>query len=137
MGGHAARASRRQRQCNHEGGRPVRVYVRLSEMEHAKLVVAAGRLGVSVPRYLVQAAIEMGDEDKSVAVGGGLFARRDLVEELRQVRRVLTLLGNNVNQIARGVNIEQVAPDETAYALNAATRVVERLDAVVEALQVD
>jgi hypothetical protein len=77
---------------------PRRVFqqVKLTEAERDQLRVRAAALGVSVPRLLVESALE-GRETPT--------ERRGLIVELFEVRRLLATVANNVNQLARAANI--------------------------------
>jgi hypothetical protein len=77
---------------------PRRVFqqVKLTEAEQRQLRARAATLGVSVPRLMVESAL-----------GGatGMAPDRQLeVAELFEVRRVLSTVANNVNQLARLAN---------------------------------
>jgi hypothetical protein len=77
---------------------PRRVFqqVKLTEAERDQLRARAAELGVSVPRLLVEAALE-GMETPT--------ERKRMVVELFEVRRLLATVANNVNQLARAANI--------------------------------
>jgi hypothetical protein len=70
--------------------------VKLTETEREELRARAGQLGVSVPRLLVESALE-GRETPS--------DRRVLIVELFETRRLLATVANNVNQLAHAANI--------------------------------
>ncbi len=78
--------------------KPRRVYqqITLTEDERDQLRARAGELGVSVPRLMVESALE-GQETPT--------ERRQQVAELFEVRRLLATVANNVNQLARAANI--------------------------------
>jgi len=77
---------------------PRRVYqqVKLTDGERELLRARAAELGVSVPRLLVESALE-GRETST--------ERRQQVAGLFEVRRLLATVANNVNQLARSANI--------------------------------
>jgi hypothetical protein len=77
---------------------PRRVFqqVKLTEAERDQLRARAAELGVSVPRLLVESALE-GRETPT--------ERRGLIVELFELRRLLATVANNVNQLARAANI--------------------------------
>lgn len=85
---------------------PRRVYqqVTLTEDERDRLRARAFELGVSVPRLMVESALE------------GVVTpteRKRWIAELFDVRRLLATVANNVNQLARSANIAgQVASGE-------------------------
>ena len=75
--------------------------VKLTEAERDRLRARAAELGVSVPRLLVESALE-GLETPT--------ERRQLIAELFETRRLLATVANNVNQLARSANVSgQVA----------------------------
>lgn len=77
---------------------PRRVYqqVKLTGGERELLRARAAELGVSVPRLLVESALE-GRETST--------ERRQQVAGLFEVRRLLATVANNVNQLARSANV--------------------------------
>jgi hypothetical protein len=70
--------------------------VRLSEAEREQLLQRAAELGVSLPRLLVEAALE-GRQTPT--------ERREEIAALFEIRRLLATVANNVNQLARSANI--------------------------------
>jgi hypothetical protein len=82
--------------------RRVSQQVLLSESERERLRERAAELGVSVPRLLVEAALE-GRETPT--------DRRRELAELFEVRRLLATVANNVNQLARAANISGQVPE--------------------------
>ena len=70
--------------------------VRLSEAEHRELRQLAATLGVSVPRLMVEAALD-GRQTPT--------ERRNEIAALFEIRRLLATVANNVNQLARSANI--------------------------------
>ena len=69
--------------------------VTLTEEEQRELRERAGRLGVSVPRLLVESALS-GVETPA--------ERRAWLAELFELRRLLATVANNVNQLAKVAN---------------------------------
>jgi hypothetical protein len=77
---------------------------KLSDDERKQLRERAAGLGVSVPRLLVESALD-GVETPT--------DRRRLVAELFETRRLLATVANNVNQLAKAANISgQVSEPE-------------------------
>jgi hypothetical protein len=76
--------------------------VKATEGERDELRARAAELGVSVPRLMVEAALD----------GGSLTAteRRQEMVELFEVRRLLSTVANNVNQLARLANTSGEVP---------------------------
>jgi len=70
--------------------------VKLTVGEREQLRARAVEMGVSVPRLLVESALE-GVQTPT--------ERRQEVAELFEVRRLLATVANNVNQLARAANI--------------------------------
>lgn len=97
------RPFRRRRRENTPGGRTHSHRVRVSPEEEAQLVLRAERLGVTVPRLLVESALNDGvvaleqkrqDEE----------ARVRLLVEINHLQRKVGAIGVNINQIARATN---------------------------------
>ena len=77
--------------------------VKLTDEERDRLRARAAELGMSVPRLLVESALS-GVETPT--------ERRGTVAELFEIRRLLSTVANNVNQLARSANISgQVASE--------------------------
>jgi hypothetical protein len=70
--------------------------VTLTVAEREQLRARAAELGVSVPRLMVESALQ-GVETPT--------DRKQQVAELFEVRRLLATVANNVNQLARSANI--------------------------------
>lgn len=97
------RPFRRRRRENTPGGRAHSHRVRVSPEEEAQLVLRAERLGVTVPRLLVESALNDGvvaleqkrqDEE----------ARIRMLVEINHLQRKVGAIGVNINQIARATN---------------------------------
>ncbi len=71
--------------------------VKLTTEEREQLRSRAAELGVSVPRLLVEAALDGRSQTPT--------ERRLELAELFEVRRLLATVANNVNQLARSANI--------------------------------
>jgi hypothetical protein len=77
--------------------RPGQINVRVSEQERQALTAKAERVGVTIPRLLVEAALE----------GDGPEIRQErlaLARTLNATRATLATIANNVNQLARAAN---------------------------------
>lgn len=120
----------RKRQSNVVGGRPVRRDVKLSDAEDAALRVAAAELNISVPRYLKESAL-------AVSVGETATERAALLQQLFGVQQHLSAVGNNLNQIARGVNIDGHVRDDVGASLEALRSTLHDIDNVVSLLSFD
>lgn len=120
----------RKRQANVLGGRPVRRVVKLSASEDAALMVAAAELGVTVPRFLKESAL-------ALSRGESATERRALITELFGVQRHLAAVGNNLNQIARGVNIDGTVREDLVDVLEHLRGTLRDADQVLESLALD
>lgn len=97
------RPFRRRRRENAPGGRSHSHRVRVSPEEEAQLVLRAERLGVSVPRLLVESALSEGAAAVAVEQRER-EARTQLNVELNRLQRQVGAIGVNINQIARATN---------------------------------
>jgi hypothetical protein len=92
------------------GGRHFVVKVRLSDSEHNELRRRAKTAGMSVQRFLFEAAMA-GSATQSAE------QRRAQVDAQR-ARLVLTSIANNVNQLAKWANTNHILPDAFGDALD-------------------
>jgi hypothetical protein len=92
------------------GGRHFVVKVRLSESEHDELRRRATAAGLSVQRFLFDAATA-GSAAQSAE-------RRRAQGDAQRARLVLTSIANNVNQLAKWANTNRVLPDAFGDALD-------------------
>jgi uncharacterized protein (DUF1778 family) len=103
------------------GGRHFVVKLRLSDSEHDELRRRATTAGMSVQRFLFDAAMA-GSAAQSAE-------RRRAQRDVQRARLVLTSIANNVNQLAKWANTNHVLPDAFGVALadvrRATTEVVE------------
>lgn len=97
------RPFRRRRRENAPGGRSHSHRVRVSPEEEAQLVLRAERLGVTVPRLLVESALQGGAERLEARLTESQ-ERVQLGVELNQLQRKVGAIGVNINQIARATN---------------------------------
>lgn len=88
---------RRRRRANVPGGRVYAHLVRVSEAEEAQLLARAAARQITVPRLLVEAALNDGSPLADAT-------RRDALTALFSLQRVLAGAANNLNQIARALN---------------------------------
>jgi hypothetical protein len=91
------------------GGRHLVVKVRLSDSEHDELRLRATTAGMSVQRFLFEAAMA-GSAAQSAE-------RRRAQADAQRTRLVLTSIANNVNQLAKWANTNHVLPDAFGIAL--------------------
>ena len=92
------------------GGRHLVVKVRLSDSEHDELRRRATAAGMSVQRFLFDAAMA-GSAAQSAE-------RRRAQADAQRARLVLTSIANNVNQLAKWANTNHVLPDAFGVALD-------------------
>lgn len=81
--------------------------IRLSEQEREQLDALAQQRDVSVTRLLVDGVLHTPQTYATVAARESLGP---LLDELKQVRRELSAIGNNMNQMAHLANIEDRPP---------------------------
>jgi hypothetical protein len=118
---------RQGRQQRAQGGRTNSFHVRATDEEKQLLEEKAERLGMSVPRLLMQSALYSG--------GGTLPERHALYRELAALRIQLIKLGTNMNQLAHHANAnEGELRPEMGPALTAARTLIQRTEAVMAAL---
>ncbi|MGK8506334.1 plasmid mobilization protein [Nocardia asiatica] len=123
--------TRRARQANVAGGRTRRCVVKLTDAEHEDLTAMASAVGMTVPRLLVETALEReGVEGGAAAVAAvreALLAFADLDSELRRV-------GNNLNQLTRYSHQDKDLAEGLEFALGAVVRVCLQLDEAARAM---
>ncbi|VXC17575.1 Mobilisation protein (MobC) [Citricoccus sp. K5] len=120
----------RKRQANVAGGRPARRVVRLSASEDAMLSLAAAEQGVSVPRLLKESAL-------AESAGETVTGRRRLLTALNVVTGQLARVGNNLNQIARGLNTDGELHGDVRGSLDELRGVLRDVDVTIETLALD
>ena len=92
------------------GGRHFVVKLRLSDSEHDELRRRATTAGMSVQRFLFDAAMA-GSATQTAE-------RRRAQGDAQRARLVLTSIANNVNQLAKWANTNHVLPDTFGAALD-------------------
>jgi hypothetical protein len=128
-GRNIARALRRRRLPNVDGGRPCAHQVMASAQEEAAIQARAKVLGVTVPRLLLESALDSGQPGAAaslapadkLAITDGMYSLSVLVRQL----------GRNVNQIAKATNAGGEIGDELVATLAAVRRTLERIDAAM------
>jgi len=106
------------------GGRKRQVSLCLTDDEYAALRRRADRAEVSVPRYLIEAALS--------GSASAATEQRQLRRDVERTQLVLAGLANNVNQLAKWANTNRVLPDSFESALGDIGRATA---AVTEAVQ--
>ena len=111
------------------GGRKRQVSLCLTDDEYAALRSRADRAKVSVPRFLIEAALS--------GSASAATEQRQLRRYVERTQLVLAALANNVNQLAKWANTNRVLPDSFESALGdigrataAVTEVVCRVPAI-------
>ncbi|MFC3687310.1 hypothetical protein [Aquipuribacter hungaricus] len=119
----------------------------MSEEEFVQLSARAVAAGLSVPAWLVAAGMadrgarapraagesEEPGEQRGPSLGGGSMGaleRRAWAAELVAVRRLARGVATNVNQLAAGYNATGAVAPEAGAVLDAARRVMDRMDAL-------
>jgi hypothetical protein len=116
-----------RRQRREPGGREYRVEVKMSAREKEQIERRAARLGLSVPRMLVESVLS--------GAGAAVAERHALYRELYAVHHLLTGVAGKLNLLAD----ESAAPGravakENTAAAQAAARVLGRLDTLLAAM---
>lgn len=116
----------RQRRANSDEPRERRYNVRVSSEEDAQLRARAVVARVTVPRLLVESAMNAHIETST--------ARKEVIAEVFAVRRLMANVANNVNQLARYANSESVFPAEAQAVVEEYRALVPRLSAALDKL---
>lgn len=130
---------RPRRQQRVAGGRQRPVHVRVSDEEYVQLSARAAVAGLSLPAWLVAAGMAdrgvrtvggQGEQGGRSLGGGSMSAleRRAWAAEFVAVRRLARGVATNVNQLAVGFNATGVMAPELRVVLDAARRVMDRMD---------
>ena len=110
----------RRRRANVDGGRMHRHEVKVSPEEEAQLLALAEKHRVTIPRLLIEAALNEDSESPS--------ERRDQFMQLSTLQRLIGSVANNINQIARHANSAGEIPPEAAVTIAHAKSVIIRID---------
>ena len=106
-----------------QGGRTKKKTYRVSMAEEAALKVRAQRCGISVARLVVESALSKEGESHT--------DRQALIQELAQVRTLLSRVSSNINQIARHANATGEFPADAAASVAAMRQLMLRIDDTV------
>ncbi|MER7484536.1 MobC family plasmid mobilization relaxosome protein [Streptomyces sp. NPDC126497] len=124
------RTPRRRRRNPSERTR--KTTTRLSDTEHAEIVVAATQRGITVARFLATAGLAAARGSTALHTDERLDSA---IDELAALRTALARIGNNINQIAHVHNAGgQPLPGELDHALAILTRLLARVDDAADAL---
>lgn len=121
----------RRRRENAPGGRPHAHKVRVTPEEEAALLARANRLGVSVPRLLVEAALNDAGASLEERASDVEF-RHEVITELFGLKRALGASAININQIAKVANATGEVDESLAHAVGHLRRVSERVSQTME-----
>ncbi|MEW1920769.1 plasmid mobilization protein [Pseudarthrobacter oxydans] len=110
----------RRRRANVDGGRMHRHEVKVSPEEEAQLLALAEKHRVTIPRLLIEAALNEDSESPS--------ERRDQFMQLSNLQRLIGSVANNINQIARHANSTGEVPPDATPAIAHARSVIIRID---------
>jgi len=116
----------RRRRANVAGGRRHKHEVKVTPEEEARLLQLAEAQRVSVPRLLVESALSTAAETPT--------ERRNAMQSLFGLHRLLAAVSNNVNQIAKATNATGELQADTASTLAAVRRTAERIDDAIDGL---
>ncbi|APE24493.1 plasmid mobilization relaxosome protein MobC [Streptomyces venezuelae ATCC 10712] len=107
--------------------------VRLNDVEKQQLADAAAAARTSLPAFLARAGLAAARNPESAAAS--IAGERELIAEVFAARRHLGQVGNNVNQIARAINLgDRPADAQLDAVLNAVRRATERVQAATDKL---
>ncbi|OZC62803.1 hypothetical protein CH267_00125 [Rhodococcus sp. 06-621-2] len=112
-------AWRRSRQSNVDGGRMHRHVVKLTTEQELAAQARAKVAGVTVARLLADSALSQPRPGVSHEDLAGLF----------ELSRLVAAVGRNLNQLTKVANATGELEPETAAALDAVKRMVDRLEA--------
>ncbi|MGC5225118.1 plasmid mobilization protein [Micromonospora sp. DT81.3] len=116
----------RRRRANSEQKRDRRYTVAVNTDEDANLQARAVVAGVTVPRFLVESAMNAHIETST--------ERKQAIAELFSVSRTLGTVANNVNQLARFANTEGAFPAEAEAVVAEYRQLVGRIDETIRRL---
>ncbi|HEX3778997.1 MAG TPA: plasmid mobilization relaxosome protein MobC [Pseudonocardiaceae bacterium] len=118
----------RRRQRRVDGGSPIRINVRTTSDTYLRLVIAATLAGLTVPRYLIESALQ------ESAGGWSLREQRWWTERLDVVETRLIRIGVNLNQMAAATNATGELPAGLADALAYFSETLERHREILDAI---
>lgn len=110
-----------RRQSSIPEGRPNRHVVRLTNEEEQLLCERAGAAGVTIPRYLVEAA----------TTGAPTADRQVAIDLLMGIRRQIQGEATNLNQLARAANEDVFFQDDISEACRVAANTNTKLQEVI------
>ncbi|MEO3842758.1 plasmid mobilization relaxosome protein MobC [Streptomyces sp. B22F1] len=122
------RAARRRRRDTRQRTR--RLTVRFSHAEEAQIKMRARQLNIAVAHLMADATMAVVDD--TIPLVGQRTATDDLIDELAALRTAISLVGNNVNQVAKRLNSHGPTHPTDAAVLAAAEQAITLTQAVLE-----
>jgi len=124
-------ADERGRDRRHQRpGRVNRIYLRLDDEEHARVLAAATGAGMTAAGFCAEAALGAVETGQIQGVEAGREELRAAMIELFAARRAVNRFGTNVNQAVTVLHSTGEAPVWLTDAVRLCTRAVAALDAV-------
>lgn len=120
------RAQRRQRQPNLDGGRRSRFDVKTSPEDAARLRALAAAAGITVPRFLVEAAF--------ADLGETATDRTEKLTEFLRARRLMAAVSNNLNQLTKAANATGEVHEDLQLTLARVRHVADQIDEALTGL---
>ncbi len=117
----------RRRRANASTARKHSHKVKVTPEEEAFLLQLADRQNVTIPRLLVESAM-------NVEAGVTATERRQAIAELFAIRRLLAAMSNNVNQLAAHANATSELPKEAAATVKQVRESALHLTAAIDRL---
>ncbi|CAM5538587.1 MobC family plasmid mobilization relaxosome protein [Leifsonia shinshuensis] len=117
----------RRRRANVEGGRQRKHEVWVSDVEEGVLQRLASAQHVTVPRFLVEAALSSEARETPTQ-------RREMMVELIRLHRTLGAMANNVNQMAKATNAGSDLPAELHSTVSRLREIAEQVDGVLDGM---
>lgn len=108
--------------------RLIRHVVKVTEEQEERLILRAAERRITVARLFVESALAGGADAAKV--------RAEFAGELFRSLRLLGKIGVNINQITRATNATHEIQAETTAALNALARVCDRIEALLDDVEV-
>lgn len=118
----------RRRRANVPGGRQHVHKLKVSPEEEAMLLLRAERRGMTIPRYVLEAALSPIEAET-------IDDRRKVMAEVFRAVRMLGAISNNVNQLARHANATGELPAELSATLTAAREAMRRADEALDRIE--
>ncbi|MFE5654507.1 plasmid mobilization relaxosome protein MobC [Streptomyces cyaneofuscatus] len=132
----AAKNAARERKRSPKSEAKKRTYVcsvRLNDDEKRLLTLAATAARTNLPAFLARSGLAAARDAESAA--GAIAGERELISEMFSARRDLGHVGNNLNQVARAINMGARPADPLLdAALSSVQQATERVQAAADKL---